>query len=97
MDKLTDRLRGKYRIGPHLPNGEPEFGWNQFEAPPIQHEAATEIERLTIDAVRYQWLRGRDLNTIQLGGVFAGITPENIIINEEDLDQHIDAEIKKAT
>jgi hypothetical protein len=45
-DKLTDRLRGRYACGPHLPNGNPEFGWRQFQAPPIQHEAAAEIERL---------------------------------------------------
>lgn len=44
--KLTDRLRGKYAVGPTLPNGEPEFGWRQFETPPIQHEAADEIDRL---------------------------------------------------
>lgn len=46
MDKLTDRLRGKYRCGPHLPNGEPEFGWKQFQAPPIQFEAAERIDAL---------------------------------------------------
>lgn len=45
-DKLTDRLRGKYACGPHLPNGNPEFGWRQFQAPPIQHEAAERIEAL---------------------------------------------------
>lgn len=45
-NKLTDRLRGKYACGPHLPNGNPEFGWRQFEAPPIQHEAAAYIEQL---------------------------------------------------
>lgn len=44
--RLVDRLRGRYASGPHLPNGKPEFGWRQFEAPPIQHEAASEIERL---------------------------------------------------
>lgn len=43
-DSLCDRLRGNYAIGPHLPNGKPEFGWRQFEAPPIQHEAADRIE-----------------------------------------------------
>ena len=47
-DKLTDRLRGRYASGPHLPNGEPEFGWRQFQAPPIQHEAAQVIESLSI-------------------------------------------------
>lgn len=45
-DKLTDRLRGKYASGPHLPNGLPEFGWRQFQAPPIQHEAAAVIDAL---------------------------------------------------
>jgi hypothetical protein len=45
-NRLVDRLRGNYAMGPHLPNGAPEFGWRQFQAPPIQHEAAAEIERL---------------------------------------------------
>jgi len=46
INDITHRLRGQYAMGPHLPNGEPEFGWTQFEAPPLQHEAADEIERL---------------------------------------------------
>lgn len=45
-NRLVDRLRGKYASGPHLPNGKPEFGWKQFEAPPIQHDAAARIEEL---------------------------------------------------
>lgn len=45
-DRLVDRLRGQYASGPHLPNGNPEFGWKQFQAPPIQHEAAERIEHL---------------------------------------------------
>lgn len=45
-DRLTDRLRGKYAVGPTLENGEPEFGWRQHQTPPIQHEAATKIEQL---------------------------------------------------
>lgn len=44
--KLTDRLRGKYAVGPTLPNGEPEFGWRQHEVPPIQKEAADKIDEL---------------------------------------------------
>lgn len=47
-DRLVDRLRGRYASGPHLPNGNPEFGWRQFQAPPIQHEAAAHIESLHI-------------------------------------------------
>ena len=45
-NRLVDRLRGKYASGPHLPNGNPEFGWKQFQAPPIQHDAAARIESL---------------------------------------------------
>lgn len=44
--RLVDRLRGKYACGPTLPNGEPEFGWREFQTPPIQHEAADKIDRL---------------------------------------------------
>lgn len=46
FDTLVERLRGQYRVGPHLPNGDPEFGWRQFQAPPIQHDAAARIEEL---------------------------------------------------
>lgn len=45
-NKLTDRLRGKYAMGPVMPNGEPEFGWREFPTPPIQHEAAEVIDWL---------------------------------------------------
>jgi hypothetical protein len=43
-NKLTDRLRGRYACGPIMPNGEPEFGWREFETPPIQKEAASAID-----------------------------------------------------
>lgn len=46
VDTLQERLRGQYRMGPHLPNREPEFGWRQFEAPPIQHFTADIIDEL---------------------------------------------------
>lgn len=45
-ETIKQRLRGQYATGPHLPNGEPEFGFRQFDAPPIQHDAADMIERL---------------------------------------------------
>lgn len=44
--RLVDRLRGRYAVGPTLPNGEPEFGWSQYEVTPIMLEAATSIEQL---------------------------------------------------
>jgi len=48
------------------------------------------------DAARYRWLRSRDLETIVKGGVFAGMTPANVVINEGHLDVYIDDEIRKA-
>lgn len=39
---------------------------------------------------RYAFLRARSLDTIQTGGVFAGKTPDNIVLNGEDLDMAID-------
>lgn len=39
---------------------------------------------------RYAYLRERDLNAIQNGGVFAGLTPDNIVLNGADLDAAID-------
>lgn len=53
---IVNRLRGKYPCGPRLPNGEPEFGWREFDPDALAHllkkpsaimgEAADEIERL---------------------------------------------------
>ena len=53
---------------------------------------ATELRK---DAERYRWLRSRNLETIHQGGVFAGITPENLVINEETLDEAVDAALAK--
>lgn len=44
----------------------------------------------SIDAKRYQYLRSRDLDTINSGGIFAGITPDNVVVNGDDLDEAID-------
>jgi hypothetical protein len=46
-------------------------------------------------AVRYAWLRHRDLHTIKSGGVFAGMTPQNVVLNGADLDEAIDAGMEK--
>lgn len=51
-DDLVKRLRGQYEMGPHLPNGKPEFGIRQFEAPPIQHEAADRIDQQAAEIER---------------------------------------------
>lgn len=51
------------------------------------HKQNTE---LSADAMRYRWLRERDVNAIQQGGIFVGITPDNVVINGKDLDIAID-------
>jgi len=48
-------------------------------------------EQVTQYALRYAYLRQRDLETIENGGVFAGMTPINIVLNGDDLDAAIDA------
>lgn len=58
-------------------------------------ELGAECEALRADAERYRWLRERDLETISKGGVFAGMTPKNVVINLEDLDAAIDAAMTK--
>ena len=52
--------------------------------------ATDEIEELVVFASRYRWLRERDLETINKGGVFAGKTPENVVLSGIDLDEAID-------
>jgi hypothetical protein len=42
------------------------------------------------DAERYRWLRERDVNTINQGGIFVGMTPNNVVINGIDLDVAIE-------
>lgn len=51
----------------------------------------TEREATDRAAERYRWLRSRHLETIYEGGVFAGQTPQNLVLNGEDLDAVIDA------
>ncbi len=47
------------------------------------------------DAARYRWLRDRPIDTIHRGGVFAGKTPDNVVLNGEDLDAAVDAAIAR--
>lgn len=52
-----------------------------------------EVETLRLDAMRYQVLRQADVDTIQNGGLFAGLVPDNKVINGVDLDEQADAVI----
>lgn len=47
-----------------------------------------------IDAKRYRFLRNASLNAIEEGGVFAGKTPDNFVLNGKDLDDAIDFELR---
>lgn len=60
---IVNRLRGRIAVGPTMENGEPEFGWRQFEGlPPIQAEAADEIEALRqmVDDLQYMLSKARE-------------------------------------
>lgn len=45
----------------------------------------------------YQYLRDRPLDAMHLGGVFAGQTPDNLVLNGEDLDAAILDAIRSRT
>ncbi len=44
-------------------------------------------------AINYAHLRGKALSAIDDGGVFAGRTPDNVVLNGDDLDAAIRAEM----
>lgn len=54
---------------------------------------AAENDALRKDAERYRVLRQADVDTIHNGGLFAGLTPDNIVITGHDLDRRTDAVI----
>lgn len=97
-----EQLRGLRPAVPPRPpegNGLPRYGlrWNGPQQPlatPMDDGYWTPwhlANELRKDAERYQWLRSRDLETIRHGGVFAGITPQNMVLNEATLDEAIDS------
>lgn len=55
--------------------------------------ASLVIAHLAPDAARYRYLRGRQVSTLKDGGLFAGLTPDNLVINGPDLDARVDAAI----
>lgn len=101
-----EQLRGLRPAVPPRPpegNGLPRYGlrWNGPQQPlatPMDDGYWTPwhlANELLKDAERYQWLRSRDLETISHGGVFAGLTPQNMVLNEETLDEAVDAAMAK--
>jgi hypothetical protein len=64
----------------------------------LQYGAAMDdVQVLRRDAERYRKLRSVDINAIRKGGVFAGLTPDNVVINGEDLDIAVDMLIDDTT
>lgn len=47
-------------------------------------------------AVRYAQLREAPIDAILAGGLFAGKTPDNLVLNGQDLDDALDA-VRKGT
>lgn len=70
--------------------GKALFALYQFGAA-IDTVSAPMADDLRLDAERYRWLRARDLGTIEQGGIFAGQTPENLVLSGDELDAAIDA------
>jgi hypothetical protein len=66
------------------------MGYGTHDDLSLAFEAADEIERLREDAARYRYLRNRPEDTIGKGGIFAGMTPKNVILTEDDLDRAVD-------
>lgn len=49
------------------------------------------LETAEVYADRYRYLRERPQDAVGAGGVFAGKTPDNVVLNGADLDAAIDA------
>ena len=61
----------------------------------IDCSSAISAKEEVIYAKRYAFLRGRDIYSIASGGVFAGMTPANVVLNGVDLDAAIDDAMRK--
>jgi hypothetical protein len=88
---LIDKL--KVRYGMALEAVGESFAEDIFEAITALREKDARIAELERDAARYRHLRSKDVLTIQKGGVFAGMTPQNTILTEEHLDRVVDIEM----
>lgn len=56
-------------------------------------DPVAELSELIAGNARYVYLRTRDIESISKGGIFAGKTPDNIVLNGSDLDVAVDAGI----
>lgn len=76
-------------------NGEPEPRAEVTHGDTTMDECMASLldrmEAAELDADRYRYLRARPLNAVSVGGVFAGKTPDNVVLNGADLDAAVDA------
>lgn len=86
MFDLINTILEALHSDPHYGNGS-----KKALAEHIAAALAAAFEPTLADVERYRWLRARDLDTIEKGGVFAGRIPENVVVNGPDLDKAIDA------
>lgn len=89
MDELRKIIAdaiGEHMSGADCANGEHEEAADKVLAVVAAHGVIR-------DARRYRYLRARDLDTIHKGGVFVGLVPQNLVVNEDDLDRAVDAAI----
>lgn len=82
--KMLSEAGNRISYAPHGPDVVMAEAYDQLKA---------ENETLRKDAERYRVLRQADVDTIHNGGLFAGLTPDNIVINGHDLDRRTDAVI----
>lgn len=101
LEKLSERLLELHEALDFYGHDTDEYDIDAIEEAEslIQSQAMelealrTENARLRTDASRYQHLRNKDLSAISDGGVFAGMTPNNTVLNEGHLDLAVDIEI----
>ena len=98
--KLRERLAQEFHDGPLMAEEKMDMlsgtgKWclevADFFITALRGAPATVYAWLALDAARYRWLRERDVETIEKGGVFAGMTPQNVVLSFEDLDTAVDA------
>lgn len=82
--KMLSEGGNRISYDPHGPYVVMASAYDQLKA---------ENEALRKDAERYRVLRQADVDTIHNGGLFPGLTPDNIVINGHDLDRRTDAVI----
>lgn len=88
LKKLAEDIHGKGTTVEMLNR------WARFEAackPELILALIAENAARLLNSERYMVLRQADVDTIHNGGLFAGLTPDNIVINGSDLDERVDA------